>query len=77
MAIFGDFCMTRGRTSRRVDVRMRCVESLLGQLSLMGHTLSEAMLVDGDPRLVEVRDGVEVLRSKLMELHGDYSRGGS
>jgi hypothetical protein len=56
---------------------MRCVESLLGQLSLMGHTLSEAMLVDGDPRLVEVRDGVEVLRSKLVELHGDYSRGGS
>lgn len=69
--------MTRSRSTRRGDVRMRCVESLMGQLSLMGHTLSEAMLVDGDPRLAEVRDGLEALRAKLVELHGDYSRGGS
>lgn len=69
--------MTARRSGRRGDVRMRCVESLLGQLSLMQHTLSEAVLVDGDPRLVELRLEVERLRSAVIEVHADFSRIGS
>ena len=67
--------VTPRRTGRRVDVRLRCVESLLGQLSLMQHTLSEVALVDGDPRLAALRLEVERLRAAVIEIHADFSRG--
>jgi hypothetical protein len=53
---------------RRADSKLRCVETVVGNIAMMQHALAEARALGPDPNLDEIARDVEALRAKLVAM---------